>query len=191
MNVGIPPLRFFFIPLVLLLLPSLALASEGGEEAGWSSFFWHLANLIVFVVILVKFVGPQLRSFHFQRRKNITSGIAEARKLLEDAESRVAEWSRKIEGMEVESREILKQARDIGELERKKILEQARQQAERIRRDAEETADQELARAKSELHAESVRIAMGLAERIVKESLNERDQQRLLEEYLQHMERER
>ena len=188
MTVGITLSRFL-LTASMLLLPSLALASEGGEEGGWSGFFWHLANLIVFAFILVKFVGPQLKSFHFQRRKEITGALEEARRLHAEAEARDAEWSRKLDGLEAERGQIREQAGEIGKLEHAKILEQARLQAERIRRDAERAAEQELARAKARLHAEAVRVAMGLAEKMVRENLNEADQQRLLEEYLQNMER--
>jgi F-type H+-transporting ATPase subunit b len=175
--------------LLVLMAPALAGASEGEAHNPWTAFLWQLANLVVFVFILVKFVGPQLRAFLFQRRKTISSQVEEARHLLADAEARDAEWSKKIEGLQAESERIGEQAREIGQLERERILEQARAQAERIRQGAERAAQQELARAKGELREEAVRLAMALAERMVQENLNEQDQKRLVEEYLENMER--
>jgi F-type H+-transporting ATPase subunit b len=81
-------------------------------------------------------------------------------------------------------RSIIAQAQDLGRVEREKILDQARRQAERIQEDAHRAADQELLRAKAELREESVRLAMGLAEKTLKEKVEPGDQRRLLEEYL-------
>jgi F-type H+-transporting ATPase subunit b len=184
-----PRTAAFLAPLLVLLAPALAGASEGEAHHPWSTFFWHLANLVVFIFILVKYVGPQLRAFLFQRRKTISSQLEGARRLLADAEARDAEWAKKIEGLQAESERIGEQAREMGRLERERILEQARAQAERIRQGAERAARQELARAKGQLREEAVRLAMVLAERMVQDNLNGQDQKRLVEEYLENMER--
>jgi F-type H+-transporting ATPase subunit b len=175
--------------LLWVLTPALAGASEGEAHHPWTTFLWQLANLVVFVFILVKFAGPQLRAFLFQRRKSISSQLEQARRLLAEAKARDDEWEKKIEDLQAESERIGEQAREIGRLERERILEQARAQAERIRQGAERAAEQELVRARAQLREESVRLAMALAERTVREKLNPQDQERLVEEYLENMER--
>lgn len=187
MKLATPRIVASLAVLLVLLAPALAGASEGKAHHPWTTFLWQLANLVVFVFILVKFVGPQLRAFLFQRRKTISSQLEGVRRLLADAEARDAEWAKKIEGLQAESERIGEQAREIGRLEQERILEQARAQAERIRQGAERAAQQELARAKGQLREEAVRLAMGLAERMVRENLSEQDQKRLVEEYLENM----
>ena len=166
-------------------IPALARAAEeGGAHHGSSAILWQLANFAVLVIILVRFVGPQLRDFLFQRRKQISDQLEEARRLVGEAEARDAEWREKIGGLENACRSIVAQAEDLGRLEREKILDQARRQAERIQEDAHRATDQELLRAKAELREESVRLAMGLAEKTLKEKVEADDHRRLLEEYL-------
>jgi len=180
--------RRAIVPLASLfpsLLPALARAAEEGEKhQGSHALIWQLANFAVLVVILVWFVGPQLREFLFQRRKQIADQLEEARRLVAEAEAKDAEWRAKLEALEQECRGIVSQAQEIGRLEREKILEQAARQAKRIQEDAKRAADQELSRAKAELRDESIRLAMGLAEGILKEKIQAGDQQRLVEEYL-------
>lgn len=181
----VSPSFVFLASLLPALLPALARAAEEGEKHhGSSTLLWQLANFAVLVLILVRLVGPQLRDFLFQRRKQISDQLEEARRLVAEAEARDAEWRRKIDGLESECRSIIAQAQDIGRAEREKILEQARRQAERIQEDAHRAADQELLRAKAELREESVRLAMGLAEGMLREKIQGNDQQRLVEEYL-------
>lgn len=168
----------------ILLGPALALASEEGGGSVLSSVLWQLGNLVVFLAILVWFAGPRLRAFLFQRRKEIEGQLEEARSLRAAAEARDAEWSSKLEGLQAEAARITGEARALGQAEREKILAQAREQAERIRRDAERAAAHETARARTELRDEAVRLAMGLAEKMVRENVNEEDQKRLVEEYL-------
>jgi len=168
----------------LALAPALALASEGAEGGVLSSVLWHLGNLVIFLAVLIWFAGPRLRAFLFQRRKEIERQLEEARRLRADAEARDAEWRGKLEGLQAEAARITDEARALGRAEREKILAQATEQAERIRKDAERTAAQEMTRARTELRDEAVRLAMGLAERMVRENVNEEDQRRLVEEYL-------
>ena len=176
---------FAFAP---LLAPQLARAAEGSEEHGLGAVIWQAANLVVFLFILIKFIGPQLREFLFQRRKTIESQLDEARRLLASAKARDEEWRGKLEGLKAEGDRIISAAGELGRVERERILDLAGKQAERIRGDAERAAAQEVARAKSQLREEAVRLAMILAERLVKENVNEADQERLVEEYLRSME---
>lgn len=189
MNNALPRRLALLAAPALLLVPTLARASEAEEGAGWAGIIWHAANLLVFLFILIKFLGPQLREFLFQRRKTIESQLDEARTLMKTAEDRDAAWSEKLAGLRAEADRIAREAKELGSAERERILAQARAQAERIRGDAERAAAQEVARARGELREEAVRLAMVLAERLVKENVNEADQERLVEEYLRSMER--
>jgi F-type H+-transporting ATPase subunit b len=171
--------------LACLAAPAIAAAAEeAGGDHGSSALLWQIANFAILVFLLIWFVGPQLRDFLFQRRKQISDQLESARLLMEQAEAREAEWRRKIEGLDAEYERIVSQAKEIGRLEKERLLEQAHRQAARIQEDAARTAEQELARAKAELREEAVKISMGLAEGMLREKIDERDQKRLVEEYL-------
>ncbi|MDP3939222.1 MAG: F0F1 ATP synthase subunit B [Deltaproteobacteria bacterium] len=170
--------------MAIILAPTIALASEAGEASALASALWHLANLVIFLALLIWLAGPRLRAYLFQRRKEIEGQLNEARRLRAEAEARDAEWRGKLDGLQADAARITTEARELGRLEREKILAQAREQAERIQQDAERTASHEMARARTELREEAVRLAMKLAARMVRENVNEEDQKRLVEEYL-------
>jgi F-type H+-transporting ATPase subunit b len=174
-----------FAFLIDAALPSLALAAEGGEHHNTATLLWQLANFIVLAFILIKFAGPQLKDFLFQRRKLIADQMDEARRLAAEAQARDTEWAAKLERLEAERENILAQAREIGRVEQQRILDQARREAERIQEDAARAAEQELARARMEIREEAVRVSMDLAEKMLRENVHAEDQKRLVEEYLE------
>jgi F-type H+-transporting ATPase subunit b len=166
-------------------LPCLALAAEGEGHHTATTLLWQLANFVVLAFILIKFAGPQLKDFLFQRRKLIADQMDEARRLAAEAQTREAEWAAKLERLETEREHILSQAREIGRVEQQRILDQARREAERIQEDAARAAEQELTRARTEIREEALRVSMDLAEQMLRENVHAEDQKRLVEEYLE------
>lgn len=166
-------------------LPPLASAAESESHHGSATLIWQLANFVVLVLILIKFAGPQLKDFLFQRRKLISDQLEEAGRLAAEAQARDAEWTAKIDRLEAERERIIAQAKEFGLVEQQRILDHARRQADRIQKEAERAAEHELARAKVEIREEAVRIALDLAERMLQEKVRGEDQARLVEEYLE------
>jgi F-type H+-transporting ATPase subunit b len=72
-----------------------------------------------------------------------------------------------------------------GQLEKDRILANAQKEADKIRRQAEITAEQELKKAQLLLRGEAVELASRLAEAILKERIDAKDHDRLIEDYIQ------
>ena len=71
-----------------------------------------------------------------------------------------------------------------GELERERILANAHDMAQKITAEAEKTAESEILRARTELRQEASRLAIVLAEELLKKQITAGDQQRLVNEYV-------
>ena len=64
--------------MLLLLLPSLALAAEGHEEHGgspWATLIFSTINTLLFLFVLKRFAWPAISSWVVDRRKAIVEAI--------------------------------------------------------------------------------------------------------------------
>ena len=194
--------------LMLTLLPAAAsFAAEtqehhgGAHGAPWLKLLLSAINLLIFVAIVRRYLGPFIvQLFEGQampftewlrfRRRRIADALAEADRAKREAEALRAEWQRRIEQLGVELEAMLKQARADIAAERDQILAAARRAAEAIRRDAERTAENEIRSAQETLRAEVAAQALAIAERLATQRLTAADQQRFVTEFVRQMERQ-
>ena len=167
---------------------SLAFGSEGHQvESGvlLKDFLYRCLNFAVTFGLLAYFVTKPLRKGLAGRREGIEKELAEARKAQEEAEARFAEYDRKLNEATGEIESIYAEIRHEGELEREKILANARQMAEKIKSEAQKTASHEVSRARAELQREATRMAVAIAEDLLKKNFTPQDHDRLVNEYMQ------
>ena len=145
-------------------------------------------NLILVLTVIVVLARKPIAAFFAERRTGIKSDIDGAADLLQQAETRYAEWQRKLIDLEGEMSEIRDTARRRAEDERDQILAEARDGAERIKRDAVAAVDQELRRARAELRREAAELALDLADKLLQENVNDGDRDRLLDEFITRVE---
>ena len=170
---------------LLVLLATPAPAAEGG---GLGMLLMQTLNLLLLFGVLAYFARKPLRTFFADRRSQIQGDLEEAAGLLEAAESRYAEWQRKLVDLEQESETIRNEGRRRAVEEGEAILAHAPAAAERIHRDAAASAAQELRRAQAELRAEAAELATRMAEQILEEKLANFDRERLVDEFITRVE---
>jgi F-type H+-transporting ATPase subunit b len=163
-----------------ILLASPAHAASGGVM----DLVWQGINLLILLAVLVYFARKPVQDFFASRREQIQQDLAESARLLESAESRYAEWQRKLIELDQETQRIRSEGVRHAEEDAAQILADAQAAADRIHRDAEAAVEQELRRAQQELRAEAVALATEMAERILKEQLADNDRERLLDEFI-------
>jgi len=174
------------VALLVLLAPTVALAAERHESA--PSFFWHLLNLLLLVLVLVYFARSPLRTFFAERRQTISEGIREARQELAAAEQGLAECRARADALDAELDAIRRTVRQQAEGERDRLLAEARQTAERIRRDAGTAAEQEVRRARQSLREEVVDLSVKIAGDLLHAQVDEGDRSRLVDDFVQRVE---
>jgi F-type H+-transporting ATPase subunit b len=151
-------------------------------------FFFQALNLAILLGVLVYFGRKPIKGFLADRRDQIKGDVDQAAALLEAAETRYAEWQRRLIDLDSESETIRNDGRRRAEEEAQAILAEAQAAAERIHRDAESVVEQELRRAKARLRDEAATLATELAERILKEQLGAADKERLMDEFITRVE---
>jgi F-type H+-transporting ATPase subunit b len=173
----------------LLLVAGAAQAAGGAEDEGsqLSEFIWQALNLALLLGVLVYFGRKPIQNFFFERRMGIQEGLDSSARLLDEAETRLTEWQTRLAELDGEIEEIRSTTHRLAEAERERILADARASAERVRRDSAAAVEQEVRRARTVLREEASDLAVELAERLLRETVNDADRDRLVDEFVERV----
>ena len=178
-----------FILLILLMTPAVVFAATGNghTDSGviLKDFLYRCFNFILMVGVLAYFVTKPIRKGLKSRRDEIEKTLADARAAKEAAEAKHREYSAKLARATEEIATLTEAIRRDGELEREKILAAAKQLAVKIEKEADNKAVSVVAKARIELREEAARLAVELAEDMLKKQVSADDQKRLVDEYMQ------
>lgn len=166
------------------LAPTAAFAaSEGGM-----GMVWEVVNLALLVGVLVYFARKPVLAYLSERRGGIQENLEGAEKLLQQAESKLQEWSERAAQLDTEVESIRAAAKRAAEQERDAIIADAEATAGRIRASAGSVVDRELRAAKESLREEVADLATALASKILTEKVNDEDRLRLVDEFITRVE---
>lgn len=173
---------------LVVLAASIACASSSGGHgdsgAVAKDFAWRILDFALMAGLLVYLLIKPIRNGLAGRREGIEKALSDAVAAREAAEAKFAEYDAKLNKASAEIDEMSAAIRREGELERERILANAREMAEKITAEAEKTAESEILRARTELRQEASRLAITLAEELLKKEITAGDQQRLVDEYV-------
>jgi len=175
---------------ILVLVPVVAcLASEGAPHADshaqLKDFGYRLFNFLILAALLTWAAKKaDLKGILNARRAGIMKALREAEEAREEAESKLAEYSERLEkaGREIDG--IKDAVRLEGEAEKARIIAEAQETAGRIREQARISAQQEVEAARAQLRAETARLSVELAEKTLKQAVSRGDQDKFVDEYL-------
>ncbi len=174
----------------LALQAGPAVAAGGGEASGSiGDLLYPVLNLAILVAALVYFGRKPIADFFAERRSSIQGELEQAAELYRKAEEQHARWQRRLVDLEGELDGIRTRARERAESERAHILADAQATADRIRRDATSAVDRELLRARERLREEASDLAIELAGNLLREQVTGADRERLLDEFIERIER--
>lgn len=171
-----------------VLIPLVAMASEGGGHADSGAvledFLYRCFNFALMVGLLAYFVIKPVRKGLKDRTTEIAKTLADAEAAKAAAEAKYLEYSQKLAKASEEIAGITAAIRREGELEREKILAAAREMAAKIERETDQQAAGVVSKARAELRGEASRLAVELAEELLKNRISSADQKRLVDEYM-------
>jgi F-type H+-transporting ATPase subunit b len=176
---------------LLTSLAAVALAASGGDghhvDSGvlLKDFLYRCLNFGVAFGLVAYFITKPIRKGLAGRREGIAKALADAEAAKADAEAKFAEYDRKLSKAAAEIEEIQLALRREGEMERERTVANAREMAGKIKQEAEKSAANEIAKARTELRQEAARMAIAIAEDLLKKNFTSDDQNRLVSEYLQ------
>lgn len=189
----------------LWCIPALALAEgeHGGEHGGRlhlidilagedSVHFWGaVLNWLLLVVILVVFARKPVRAFLGARRSVMEDAIREASAAKAQAQARYDEYTARLAQLDQELARLRADIERAAEEDRKHILQEAQHASARLKSDTETLVRQHAEALERQVRGEVVTAAVAAAERVLRESIQPTDQQRLADAYREDVARGR
>ncbi|RME83894.1 MAG: ATP synthase F0 subunit B [Caldilineae bacterium] len=144
----------------------------------------QIINFVILYLILNRFVFPPLRRMLDERKRRIAEGLAAADVARKEAEEERARLMAQIEAERADAQRRISEASAQAERIRADILAEAQREAEAIKTRAVEEAEAEKQRILAEAHKQIAELALLATERVVRQSLDESAQHKLIEEFL-------
>ena len=142
------------------------------------------ANFVVFLVLLYQFAFKPVSAMLSERRERIEQGLRDAEQAKRDRENAEQERLAAITEARREANDILARAQKVAQETRDADIAATREELERMRTRATDEIEAEKGRALAELRSEVAELALQAAGRVVRETMTDQRQRRLVEEFL-------
>jgi len=177
--------------LVLGMVPSAALASEGGGGLITldRSLIIQAFNFLLLLVILVKLLYKPLLAKMDERTRAIRKSLDEAQAARAEAQREREEHATRLQAAYAEAQAIRAAAlKEAGE-EQRRLVEGARAEAARLVESARNELAQDVRRARQELRQEVSDLAITVAERLIRKSLRDEDHRRIVQDAISRVDK--
>ena len=180
----------------LFLVCGLAYASGGGEEGGAHDsgrtldLLYRFINFTLLVIILVVVVKKaKIGGFFSSRIEEIKKKFDDLNADKDTSEGRFQELEKKLKEFEVKKQEIIEQFKADGAAEKEKIIAEAKERANQILIQADLTIEREIQAARDRLRQEVVEVAARNAQEIIEREIKDGDQDHLVNEFIERVEK--
>ena len=147
-----------------------------------------LGFLIVFFILKRFAFGPVLGIVD-ARRKKIEDEFADLGKKKKDLEDLEKEYRTRLEKIEESAREKIQEASKIGQALAKDIQESARLDVKKLFERTQSDIEQEITKGRVAMRNEIVEISSMITEKILREKLDAREHEKLVEKFVKELEK--
>ena len=184
-------IKIIFFAFVMLLFSAIAFASGGGGgEHVEQVSKWHendtykTLNFVILVIILFLVSKKPVKEFFTSRIKGIEEELTDLEQKKQEGEQKIVALEARLKDLDGESKKIVETYIQQGEEAKKRILAQAEEEATKLEETAKRNIDLEFKTATAELKKEIAEKAMLEAEKLIKNAISSKDQDRLVDDYL-------
>lgn len=146
-----------------------------------------ILNLFLQLYLIKKFLLDKVMAVLDQRRELADSQIREAEEAKKEAEDIRQTYEAHMTQVKQEAGQILQTAQKTASERSEQIIRQAQEQAVQIKEKAAEDIDQARKKAVNEAKNELSDMAMAIAGKVVGRSLDQKDQGRLVDEFIREL----
>jgi len=165
----------------------------GAQESGGPpepGIGWKWANFLLLVAGLGYLVAKMLPPLFKSRTEEIQKGIAEARAIKLDADRRAAEVDARTAALGADIERFRIEAKAEMQQEGERIRRETAAQIARLENQAQQEIEISGKIARRELKSYAAKLSLDLAEQRVRERLNPKTEQELVDAFIQDLERE-
>lgn len=171
-------------------------AAEGGGAApehhektyfGIPGWILKIANMLLFIGVLVYFIGGPVKKAFAERSQQIRSAADEARERRAKADQMAGDIQARLTQIEADVRAIHERAQAEGERQKRELITAAEAEAQKILAAAKSEVDNRLKHARKELTEYAGQLATERAATILKDKITDDDQRKLFDESLREL----
>ncbi len=159
-----------------------------GKSHRHPPFGFALINFVVFLYLLNRLAGKDLRGFMLSRHTEVRKALDRAREVEAKAQEQLRHFAERTQAVDAEITALLAGFQKQAEAERQTIIARAEADAQKLLRDAESQVQVALDSARRELEQKAALLAVELAEKLLVSRINDADQQRLVDRYVAQVE---
>lgn len=186
-----------FLPVVVpcsLIVFGTAYAAGGGHggdrTADLLDLLYRFINFALMVIILIWAIKKAgLKESLAVRIEGIRQRMETLRAEREESKARYLELEQKIKNFEKEKVGILEQFRKEGEAEKERIISEARKRAKQMVEQSGLIIEREIQSAKESLQREVMNLAAERAQEVIRKTITDQDQDRLVSEFIGKVEK--
>ena len=188
--IGLKAPRGIFMGIVLVILclavgTASAASGEGGGGKGWvATDTYRVMNFVVLLAALIFLLRKPISQALSSRIKTIKEQLESLETQKAEAEKKLAQYNEKLSQLESEAEQIVQGYIQQGNAAKAKILKEAEATAEKLQLQAKRNIEHEFSKARQELQREVVEKSLIQAEEMLKKTITDQDQDKLVNEYL-------
>jgi F-type H+-transporting ATPase subunit b len=148
-------------------------------EIHWPLLLAQGATFLVAVLILWKFAWGPLTAFMDARKEAFQKQLDEQHRKKEELDELDRKYSARLAELKNEADEVLRKSSEEGRLAGEKLLEQAHQDAKKLIEGAQAQIKEEKDKALLEVRRQSVEVAVQIAEKLMRETVDKKMQEKL------------
>ncbi len=153
-----------------------------------ANVFWlQLLTFLAGMWLSSKIFLPYLRGWMESRQKRIEDQLATAQKRQEESEALKAEFAGKLKDLENQTVEILQNTRQEANRAKEEIIQASRKEAELMLSEARQVLQSEREAATLALRRETGALAVSIAEKILKSSVDAKAQDKIVQDSLREL----
>ncbi len=174
-----------------MLDPNMLVLNAGGFTMNVGDM---LAQLIVFIILLFllkKFAWKPLMGVMKEREEHIANEIETAEKNRQEAERLAKEAQDEIKSTRQQAQQIIEDAKETAKDQEQAIITAAREEANRLKEAARIEIEQERDKAIQALQDQVASLSVKIASKVIEKELSEKDQEKLINEYIKEVGGER
>lgn len=175
--------------LLVLAMPSLAAAAEGGGKVDLLSpsggvMFWTLLIFILLLVVLSRYAFKPLIAAVEARENALEAALASAQRDREAAAALLAEQQANLEASRADAQRYIAEGRATAEKLKASMLEETKAAQQELLDRARRDIEGEKVRAIAELRREAVDLALAGASKLIAKNLDDAGNRKLVEDFL-------
>ena len=155
----------------------------------WVSFVVQFSALVIMVIVILLVAYKPVKKLLAKRADYVESNIRDSEKAKAEAEQNASQSQETLIASKKEAAEIVAQAKVLADNNQKAAIEQTQLEINQMKQLAEEDIERSKEEAKEDIRREIVSVALAASEEVLKREVNEKDNKKVVEEFIEDLDK--